>query len=119
MGCPFSQGIGLRPQPWARVSRPVGPERSIDKNRSMSSSPRPCGAGLQTPPSRPGVETRNESRALSKAPLIICPERFVEKGERSHEAYLSVFDSGSACLAGSRCGRQLLGDLHGDSPPAG
>src|SRR5881227_2110352 len=62
MGCPFSQGIGLRPQPWARVSRPVGPERSIDKNRSMSSSPRPCGAGLQTPPSRPGVETGTNLR---------------------------------------------------------
>ena len=25
MGCPFPQGIGLRPQPWAGVSRPVGP----------------------------------------------------------------------------------------------
>ena len=26
MGCPFSQGIGLRPQmPWAGISRPVGP----------------------------------------------------------------------------------------------
>src|SRR4051812_20173448 len=24
-----TQGIGLRPQPWARVSRPVGPERAI------------------------------------------------------------------------------------------
>jgi hypothetical protein len=21
----FTQGIGLRPQPWARISRPVGP----------------------------------------------------------------------------------------------
>jgi len=23
--CPLTQGIGLRPQPWARFSRPVGP----------------------------------------------------------------------------------------------
>jgi hypothetical protein len=25
MGYFFTQGIGLRPQPWARISRPVGP----------------------------------------------------------------------------------------------
>src|SRR4051794_15533651 len=31
----------------------------------MSSSPRPCGAGLQTPPSRPGVETQNEFEGRS------------------------------------------------------
>jgi hypothetical protein len=24
-GCPFSQGVGLRPRPWAGISRPVGP----------------------------------------------------------------------------------------------
>jgi len=25
MACPFSQGVGLRPRPWAGISRPVGP----------------------------------------------------------------------------------------------
>src|SRR4051794_27077041 len=32
MGCLLSQGIGLRPQPWAKISRPVGPvDRSHQK----------------------------------------------------------------------------------------
>jgi hypothetical protein len=30
-GCLFTQGIGLRPQPWAGFSRPVGPVEARKK----------------------------------------------------------------------------------------
>ena len=40
MVCPFPQGIGLRPQPWAGVSRPVGPVgSSTDKVHAKASYP--------------------------------------------------------------------------------
>ena len=35
-----TQGIGLRPQPWARISRPVGPAvGSIDQRRNETTAP--------------------------------------------------------------------------------
>jgi hypothetical protein len=36
--CPLTQGIGLRPQPWARFSRPVGPATGFVR-RSKHSRP--------------------------------------------------------------------------------
>jgi len=38
-GC-FTQGIGLRPQPWARISRPVGPVRDWRCGRCEPGGPR-------------------------------------------------------------------------------
>ena len=35
----FPQGIGLRPQPWARVSRPVGP---VDRSKDEIAFPGAC-----------------------------------------------------------------------------
>jgi len=41
MGCPFSQGIGLRPQPWAGISRPVGPVGRFSDRLLQCCEPRP------------------------------------------------------------------------------
>jgi len=54
---PLTQGIGLRPQPWARVSRPVGPATGIVRrfNERFDASPcgRPSGASVVRRPSEP------------------------------------------------------------------
>src|SRR3954468_22369644 len=51
MGCPFSQGIGLRPQPWARFSRPVGPVGRfygrLSASRLCDSAPPPPRRGFK------------------------------------------------------------------------
>src|SRR3954447_25288703 len=43
MGCPFSQGIGLRPQPRAWFSRPVGPVGSLITPALFSQPPQSAG----------------------------------------------------------------------------
>jgi len=54
MSC-FTQGIGLRPQPWAKVSRPVGP----------ASSARIRGSGRYSPDGRPAALERERRRLLA------------------------------------------------------